>query len=60
MQALSSTMRMNTPTTPTESMKSVAALTIESMIDAAGNAACRMAGSMRGGEVTRRTLPPQP
>ena len=54
MQALSSSMSMKTPTTPTESMKSVATLTIESMIDAAGSAACRLSGSMRVAEVTRR------
>ena len=34
MQALSSSIRMKTPITPTESMKSVAALTIGSMMEA--------------------------
>src|SRR4051812_20357168 len=54
MHALSSVIRMNTPTTPTESMKSVAALTIGSEIEASGSARWRLSGPMRVGHVTHR------
>src|SRR3954468_3004712 len=54
MQALSRTIRRKTPATPTLSMKSVAALTIGSVIEASGSARWRLSGPMRVGHVTHR------
>ena len=56
MQALSSVISRKTPTVPTESMKSVAASTIGSVIDAAGRVWMRLSGSMRGRTPYRRAL----
>ena len=59
MQAHSSSISTKTPSSPTASMKSVAALTIgsriASVIEAYGSAAARLSGSMRTRHVTRRT-----